>query len=215
MLPLSHLFAPFNLLNVDSTPRHQVEPNVCGKTERLQPKVEPQCRISLVDSVYNHPTLNSSGALPPRKPPMLKSSIAFVHVFSSLPPTVLELPKYMLSRELEAKQRLQGGQLRIRHEAKPWRRLFNIINDMSTVFEVVTNIAKKQVKQKSSTANGSKSKSSLNRQSQTREEVETYEEDEDEHGDTLCRACGENYASDEFWICCDIYEKWFHGKFVV
>ncbi|TYK29017.1 PHD finger protein ALFIN-LIKE 3-like [Cucumis melo var. makuwa] len=53
------------------------------------------------------------------------------------------------------------------------------------------------------------------RQSQATEEVETYEEDEDEHGDTLCRACGENYASDEFWICCDIYENWFHGKFVV
>lgn len=40
------------------------------------------------------------------------------------------------------------------------------------------------------------------------------EEDEDEHGETLCGACGENYASDEFWICCDICEKWFHGKCV-
>ncbi|KAE7998495.1 hypothetical protein FH972_003035 [Carpinus fangiana] len=26
--------------------------------------------------------------------------------------------------------------------------------------------------------------------------------------------CGENYAADEFWICCDICEKWFHGKCV-
>uniref|UniRef100_A0A9I9E750 Uncharacterized protein n=1 Tax=Cucumis melo TaxID=3656 RepID=A0A9I9E750_CUCME len=41
------------------------------------------------------------------------------------------------------------------------RRLFNIINDLPTVFEVVTNIAKKQVKEKSSSANGSKSKSSF------------------------------------------------------
>lgn len=40
------------------------------------------------------------------------------------------------------------------------------------------------------------------------------EEEEDEHGETLCGACGENYASDEFWICCDICEKWFHGKCV-
>ncbi|KAF6151112.1 hypothetical protein GIB67_002364 [Kingdonia uniflora] len=40
------------------------------------------------------------------------------------------------------------------------------------------------------------------------------DEDEDEHGETLCGACGENYASDEFWICCDICEKWFHGKCV-
>lgn len=30
--------------------------------------------------------------------------------------------------------------------------------------------------------------------------------------DTLCGACGENYASDEFWICCDTCKKWFHGK---
>ena len=40
------------------------------------------------------------------------------------------------------------------------------------------------------------------------------EEDEEDHGETLCGACGENYASDEFWICCDICEKWFHGKCV-
>jgi hypothetical protein len=30
---------------------------------------------------------------------------------------------------------------------------------------------------------------------------------EGEHGETLCGACG-------FWICCDICEKWFHGKCV-
>ncbi|CAA7059024.1 unnamed protein product [Microthlaspi erraticum] len=46
------------------------------------------------------------------------------------------------------------------------------------------------------------------------EEEEEDEEDEDEHGETLCGACGDNYASDEFWICCDMCEKWFHGKCV-
>ncbi|KAH7840084.1 hypothetical protein Vadar_012402 [Vaccinium darrowii] len=46
------------------------------------------------------------------------------------------------------------------------------------------------------------------------EEEGLDEEDEDEHGETLCGACGKNYASDEFWICCDICEKWFHGKCV-
>jgi len=40
------------------------------------------------------------------------------------------------------------------------------------------------------------------------------DEEEEEHGDTLCGACGESYAADEFWICCDICEKWFHGKCV-
>ena len=44
----------------------------------------------------------------------------------------------------------------------------------------------------------------------TREVVD--EEDDDEHGETMCGACGENYVADEFWICCDICEKWFHGK---
>ncbi|KAK8535316.1 hypothetical protein V6N12_056838 [Hibiscus sabdariffa] len=37
------------------------------------------------------------------------------------------------------------------------------------------------------------------------------EEDEEEHGETLCGACGENYAGDEFWICCDISATREHG----
>ncbi|WZZ31992.1 hypothetical protein YC2023_015393 [Brassica napus] len=46
------------------------------------------------------------------------------------------------------------------------------------------------------------------------EEEEEKEEDEEEHGETLWGACGENYAADEFWICCDMCEKWFHGTCV-
>nr|GMC65454.1 PHD finger protein ALFIN-LIKE 4-like [Ipomoea batatas] len=49
---------------------------------------------------------------------------------------------------------------------------------------------------------------------QAKDEDDGFDEEEDEHGDTLCGACGENYASDEFWICCDICERWFHGKCV-
>ncbi|XP_068479807.1 PHD finger protein ALFIN-LIKE 4-like isoform X1 [Phaseolus vulgaris] len=110
------------------------------------------------------------------------------------------------------------------------KRLFNMINELPTIFEVVTGAAKKQVKEKPSVSNhsGSKSKSSSkaqrapesqSRQSkplqQPKEEDEDLEEqDEDEHGETLCGACGEHYGTDEFWICCDICEKWFHGKCV-
>lgn len=63
---------------------------------------------------------------------------------------------------------------------------------------------------------GSESQGKYAKVMQAREEdVEgTEDEDEDEHGETLCGACGENYASDEFWICCDVCEKWFHGKCV-
>ncbi|KAM7507464.1 hypothetical protein LguiA_017917 [Lonicera macranthoides] len=125
------------------------------------------------------------------------------------------------------------------------KRLFNMINDLPTIFEVVTGAAKKQVKEKSSVSNHNssvKSKSSSKVVEKQRgpeppakhskggpepkdEEEEVVEEDEEEeeegegeeeeeHGDALCGACGENYASDEFWICCDICEKWFHGKCV-
>ncbi|KAL9658987.1 hypothetical protein QQ045_011352 [Rhodiola kirilowii] len=43
---------------------------------------------------------------------------------------------------------------------------------------------------------------------------ESYEEDEDEHSETLCGSCGGNYNADEFWIGCDICERWYHGKCV-
>ncbi|XP_004486862.1 PHD finger protein ALFIN-LIKE 4-like [Cicer arietinum] len=110
------------------------------------------------------------------------------------------------------------------------KRLFNMINELPTVFEVVTgaNTTKKQVKEKSSVSNnsGSKSKSSSKARApetqsrqpkalQSKDEDEELEEQEDdEHGDALCGACGDNYGADEFWICCDICEKWFHGKCV-
>ncbi|KAJ4708822.1 PHD finger alfin-like protein [Melia azedarach] len=106
------------------------------------------------------------------------------------------------------------------------KRLFTMINDLPTIFEVVTGSPKKQTKEKSSVSNHSstKSKSSSKGRSsesgkysksvQPKDENEGVEEDEEEHGDTLCGACGENYAADEFWICCDICEKWFHGKCV-
>ncbi|XP_058108543.1 PHD finger protein ALFIN-LIKE 4-like isoform X3 [Magnolia sinica] len=107
------------------------------------------------------------------------------------------------------------------------KRLFGMINDLPTIFEVVTGTAKKQSKEKSSTTNHSSNKSKPNPKVQRvsesqpkypkgveKEEEEGLDEEDEEHGETLCGACGENYASDEFWICCDICEKWFHGKCV-
>ena len=43
---------------------------------------------------------------------------------------------------------------------------------------------------------------------------EGFEEEDDEHSETLCGSCGGNYNADEFWIGCDICERWFHGKCV-
>ncbi|XP_027329671.1 PHD finger protein ALFIN-LIKE 4-like isoform X3 [Abrus precatorius] len=109
------------------------------------------------------------------------------------------------------------------------KRLFNMINDLPTIFEVVTGMAKKQGKEKSSVSNHSSNKSKSNSKvcslknqpnchpqllEEDEEDLGLEEEDEEEHGETLCGACGESYAADEFWICCDICEKWFHGKCV-
>uniref|UniRef100_A0A0D6R349 PHD-type domain-containing protein n=1 Tax=Araucaria cunninghamii TaxID=56994 RepID=A0A0D6R349_ARACU len=104
-----------------------------------------------------------------------------------------------------------------------------MINELPTIFEVVTGAAKKQSKEKSTITNNSSSKNKSGLKVQRASESQTKssklpppkddddtldEEEYEEHGDTLCGACGENYASDEFWICCDICEKWFHGKCV-
>ncbi|XP_054776965.1 PHD finger protein Alfin1 isoform X2 [Prosopis cineraria] len=107
------------------------------------------------------------------------------------------------------------------------KRLFQMINDLPTIFEVVTGSAKQSKDQSAAHNNGSKSKSS-GKSSQSdsqakgvkmspppKEEDESgeEEEDDDEQGAT-CGACGDNYGTDEFWICCDICERWFHGKCV-
>ncbi|KAL8101542.1 PHD finger protein ALFIN-LIKE 4-like [Apium graveolens] len=109
------------------------------------------------------------------------------------------------------------------------KRLFNMINDLPSIYEVVTGAAKKQSMEKSSVSNHSSSKPKPNPKRITEyqekllkgpqlkdddEDEDEEEEEEDEHGDALCGACGENYGQDEFWICCDICEKWFHGKCV-
>lgn len=51
--------------------------------------------------------------------------------------------------------------------------------------------------------------------SSTQPKAPPKEEEEDEcgeDGETLCSARAENYASDEFWICCNVCEKGFHRK---
>ncbi|XP_072977181.1 PHD finger protein ALFIN-LIKE 5-like [Typha angustifolia] len=103
------------------------------------------------------------------------------------------------------------------------KRLFGLINDIPTIYEIVNG--KSKVRTTSVNHNTSKSKPNLKvRTSESRanylklqpkeEDEGLVEEDEDEHADALCGACGDNYASDEFWICCDVCEKWFHGKCV-
>ncbi|GLT92962.1 hypothetical protein SLE2022_107710 [Rubroshorea leprosula] len=98
------------------------------------------------------------------------------------------------------------------------KRLFSMINDLPTVFEVVTG--RKPVKDKPPVESGSKARNSAKRSidgqptGDSKLIEESYNDDEDEHGDTLCGSCGGSYNSDEFWIGCDICERWYHGKCV-
>ncbi|KAF2319099.1 hypothetical protein GH714_013416 [Hevea brasiliensis] len=97
------------------------------------------------------------------------------------------------------------------------KRLFSLINDLPTLFEVVTE--RKPVKDKPSMDSGSKSRNGTKRSNEgqvrdTKLLDESHAEDEDEHGETLCGSCGGTYSADEFWIGCDICERWYHGKCV-
>ncbi|KAL5219989.1 hypothetical protein ABZP36_024702 [Zizania latifolia] len=109
------------------------------------------------------------------------------------------------------------------------KRLFNMINNLPTIFEVVTGVAKKQAKDKtpnsSSKINKPSSKVLSRAEARTKSKLsapkdeegsgnDDVEEEEDEHDNTLCGTCGTNDGKDEFWICCDNCEKWYHGKCV-
>ncbi|CAI9782381.1 unnamed protein product [Fraxinus pennsylvanica] len=91
------------------------------------------------------------------------------------------------------------------------KRLFSLINDLPTVFEVVTE--RKPVKDKPTADSGSRSRSNKKRSSDGQVKStpkladESYEEEDDEHSETLCGSCGGNYDADEFWIGCDICER--------
>ncbi|PKU85741.1 PHD finger protein ALFIN-LIKE 8 [Dendrobium catenatum] len=98
------------------------------------------------------------------------------------------------------------------------KRLFSMINNLPTIYEVVTGTVKKLSKEKTPNSSRKSNKSSSKPQLQTNvprapqkdfdeSGEDEEEEDDDEHGNTLCGACGDNYASDEFWICCDVCES--------
>ncbi|MCO5553880.1 hypothetical protein L7F22_007406 [Adiantum nelumboides] len=98
------------------------------------------------------------------------------------------------------------------------RHLFNLINDLPTLFDIVTG--RKAIKEKSSANNSSKNKGKPDQLSQARpfpkeaDEDSEDDEEEDEHSEATCGSCGKRYTADEFWICCDSCERWFHGKCV-
>ncbi|KAL5721035.1 phytoene dehydrogenase AL-1 [Ranunculus cassubicifolius] len=110
------------------------------------------------------------------------------------------------------------------------KRLFTMINDQPTVYEVVTGKVAPVKDNKISVDNGSKSRLGSTKRSSdgqvksnpkitnevygADDDEEDEDEDDDEHSETLCGSCGGIYNANEFWICCDVCERWFHGKCV-
>uniref|UniRef100_A0A7N0TWB8 PHD finger protein ALFIN-LIKE n=1 Tax=Kalanchoe fedtschenkoi TaxID=63787 RepID=A0A7N0TWB8_KALFE len=106
------------------------------------------------------------------------------------------------------------------------KKLFQMINDLPTVFEVVSRNIQQPKDRGASNYNSNKSKSiakSSQVESQTtgvvkalpsQEENVSEDKNEDDDQGAICGSCGDNSGADEFWICCDVCEVWFHGKCV-
>ncbi|XP_023156315.1 putative RING zinc finger and PHD zinc finger domain family protein isoform X1 [Zea mays] len=109
------------------------------------------------------------------------------------------------------------------------KRLYSLIDDLPMAFEIVSGKSETKAPAPPSSSNHSNIKPKSNnkkkppepkvKQPKPRAPAEEGEEEdgsasEGEHGETLCGACKESYGPDEFWICCDLCEKWFHGKCV-
>ncbi|PON48069.1 Alfin [Trema orientale] len=92
------------------------------------------------------------------------------------------------------------------------QRLFTMINGLPTVYEVVKEATEKQPMLKPSTRGKNPNEGN------PKNNIEDEELDDDEvnevDGDNLCGICLKKDASYRFWICCDVCDKWFHGKCV-
>ncbi|KAL6638137.1 hypothetical protein ACP70R_025709 [Stipagrostis hirtigluma subsp. patula] len=112
-----------------------------------------------------------------------------------------------------------------RLNANERKRLFSMINDLPSVFEAFVD--RKHGRDRSGVDSNGKSRHSSKRASDGHAKnsrivrrhnseavAEEYEDDEEEHNETFCGTCGGRYNATEFWIGCDICERWFHGKCV-
>lgn len=100
--------------------------------------------------------------------------------------------------------------------------LFQKINTLPTVFEVVTGkkSAKPAVKAAPAEPAVPKAKKEMKvlpkppKEDVIAEDEEDDEDEDEQGGETLCGICSGVYGDDEFWIGCDICEKWYHGECV-
>lgn len=97
------------------------------------------------------------------------------------------------------------------------RQLFNDINSLPTCFEIVSGrAATKPVGLNS--AQGTKRGAMVNKNninSNKRQRAGDHDNQNDNGGRSDdCPICGRKYSNGEFWIACDLCDRWFYGKCV-
>ncbi|KAK1693141.1 hypothetical protein QYE76_009838 [Lolium multiflorum] len=105
------------------------------------------------------------------------------------------------------------------------KRLFGMMNDLATVYEVISEMRQSKERDRSvGIDNSGRHKLPAKHareapppprvENNAREADEGYDEDDGDHSETLCGTCGGIYSAEEFWIGCDVCERWYHGKCV-
>ncbi|XP_047943590.1 PHD finger protein ALFIN-LIKE 4-like [Salvia hispanica] len=91
--------------------------------------------------------------------------------------------------------------------------LFDMINDLPTILEVVTQDAKyKQAIIELERMSVPQPNDEAKYEGSNEEDEGSDVEDEDEHEEILCGSCGKYYTSDDIWIFCDLCQRCFHGR---
>lgn len=123
-----------------------------------------------------------------------------------------------------------------RFDRKERSSLFQMINNLPTILDVVAGRVKPLKDKASVNSPPFNSKSNprfpqklMSKRSRVIDSDEDFKEDssgeyreeddvdsgeEDEQENSICGSCGGSYAPSEFWIYCDFCKKWYHGKCV-
>ena len=101
------------------------------------------------------------------------------------------------------------------------RQLFNDINSLPTCYEIVSGRATtKPVGLKSTQVTKRAGMVNNNNTSNKRQRADDEEDDDDDDdddnggGSDICPVSGRKYRTGEFWIACDMCDRWFYGKSV-
>ncbi|XP_074356711.1 PHD finger protein Alfin1-like [Apium graveolens] len=90
--------------------------------------------------------------------------------------------------------------------------LFQLINSKPTITEPKSQSSAPQPKFQSSVQQSKRVQ--MTPTLPPKEESDSVKEEAEKQKSTFCGACHDDTGVDEFWICCDVCERWFHGTCV-